>query len=202
MFHLSDHLKSLLIQSLREKPNSYIVDEIVQRFPTVAELVDATEEELLEIDGVGKIRARQIIATVQQSRIISTPSSNTEYIRSPQDVFTLLGHELKFLQQEHFICIFLNTKNGITGKEVISIGTLNASLVHPREVFRPAIKRSSASIICVHNHPSGNPEPSNEDISITKRLVEAGRIIGIELLDHIIIGHDSFVSLKERGHLS
>jgi len=201
MFHSSDNLKPLLIQLLREKPNSYIVDEIVQRFPTVAELIDATEEELLEIKGVGKIRARQIIATVKLSRIISTPSPSTEYIRSPQDVFTLLGNELKFLQQEQFICIFLNTKNHITGKEVISIGTLNASLVHPREVFRPAIKRASASIICAHNHPSGNPEPSSEDITITKRLVEAGQIIGIDVLDHIIICTHSYVSLKERGYI-
>lgn len=97
------------------------------------------------------------------------------------------------------MCLLLNTKNGVIGKEVISIGSLNASIVHQREVFRPAIKRSAASIICAHNHPSGNPDPSPEDIAITSRLKETGEIIGIEVLDHLVFGNYTFASLKERG---
>src|SRR5690606_23612398 len=109
--------------------------------------------------------------------------------------------ELKYLQKEHFIVLFLNTKNRVMGKETLSIGSLNASIVHPREVFRSAIQRSSASIICAHNHPSGDPGPSPEDIEVTRRLQEAGKLIGIELLDHLIIADQSYVSMKELGLL-
>ena len=201
MFPLNQELKNLLTQSLREKPNSYIVNEILNRFPSIPELLDITVEELMTINGVGKIKAQQIIATLRLSQVITQPIIQHDYIRSPSDAYHLLEHELRHVKQEHFICLFLNTKNGIIGKETISIGTLNASLVHPREVFRPAIKRASASIICAHNHPSGNLDPSPEDITITKRLVEAGQIIGIEVLDHIIIGSNAYVSLKEHGHI-
>jgi DNA repair protein RadC len=192
-------LKSLLAYSLREKPGSYIVEEIFQRFPTFAELVDVTEEELLAIDGVGRAKARQIAATLKLSQIISAPTPSVKTIRSPMDVYKLLEPEFRHLKQEQFVCLFLNTKNGVLGKEVISIGSLNACIVHPREVFRPAIKRSCASVICAHNHPSGNPDPSPEDISITRRLVEAGTIIGIEMLDHVVIGNYKYTSLKEQG---
>lgn len=190
--------KQLLASSLREKPESYIVEEILQRFPTFDDIIDATEQELLEITGIGKTKARQVIATIQLSRLLALPSPTTQIIKSPQDVHQFIEAELRYEKQEHFICILLNTKNGIISKETISIGTLNSSLVHPREVFRPAIKRAAASIICVHNHPSGNPDPSPEDISTTKRLIEAGKTIGIDVLDHIIIGGNSYVSLKER----
>jgi len=200
--HSQNHnLRHLLIQSLREKPNSYIVNEILNRFPSIPDLLDITVEELMAIDGIGKIKAQQIIAMLKLSHVITQPVTQPDYIRSPADAYYLLEHEMRNIKQEHFACLFLNTKNGIIGKETITIGTLNASLVHPREVFRPAIKRACASIICAHNHPSGNPEPSLEDITITKRLVEAGQIIGIDVLDHIIIGSHSYVSLKECGHI-
>ncbi|WP_411747969.1 RadC family protein, partial [Psychrobacillus psychrotolerans] len=97
--------------------------------------------------------------------------------------------------------LFLNVKNQILHKQTIFIGSLNASIVHPREIFREAVKRSAASIICAHNHPSGNPTPSTEDIDVTKRLFEAGQLMGIELLDHVIIGDHQFISLKEKGYM-
>lgn len=199
MNHHPEDLKSLLAYSLREKPGSYIVEEILQRFPTFSELVDITEQELLSIEGIGKARARQIVATLKLSQIISAPTPSIKTIRSPMDAYKLLESDFRHLKQEQFICLLLNTKNGVIGKEIISIGSLNASIVHPREVFRPAIKRSSASIICAHNHPSGNPDPSPEDIAITSRLKETGEIIGIEVLDHLVFGDYTFVSLKERG---
>ncbi|SPU37942.1 DNA repair protein RadC [Lysinibacillus capsici] len=96
--------------------------------------------------------------------------------------------------------LFLNIKNQIIHKQTIFIGSLNASIVHPREIFREAVKRSAASIICAHNHPSGVPTPSTEDIEVTKRIVEAGYIIGIELIDHVIIGDHQYISLKEKGY--
>lgn len=120
-------------------------------------------------------------------------------IRSPHDAAELLSEQMRYLQKEHFVCVFLNTKNHVIAQETLSMGSLNASIVHPREVFRAAIKCSSASLVCAHNHPSGDPTPSPEDISLTARLVEAGQIVGIDVLDHLIIGDGSFVSLKERG---
>mgnify|MGYP001946399917 FL=1 len=108
---------------------------------------------------------------------------------------------MRFLNQEHFVCLYLNTKNQVIHKQTVFIGSLNASIVHQREVFREAFRRSAASIICIHNHPSGDPTPSREDIEVTRRLKECGRMIGIEILDHIIIGDKRFVSLKEKGYL-
>lgn len=101
----------------------------------------------------------------------------------------------------NFTCLYLNTKNQVIHRQTIFIGSLNTSIVHPREVFKEAFRRAAASIICLHNHPSGDPTPSREDIEVTKRLVECGQIIGIEVLDHIIIGDHKFVSLKEKGHI-
>ncbi|GAE93031.1 DNA repair protein RadC [Gracilibacillus boraciitolerans JCM 21714] len=110
-------------------------------------------------------------------------------------------NEMRYLKQEHFVALFLDTKNKVIHKETVFIGSLNASIVHPREVFRIAIKKASGSIIVCHNHPSGDPIPSNEDVQVTKRLKESGKMIGIEVLDHIIIGDGNFISLKEKGYL-
>jgi DNA repair protein RadC len=194
-------LKSLLAHSLREKPDSYIIDEIFNRYPTPSDLVDVTEQELIGIKGIGKVKSRQIVAALKLALTLAKPiqQMHPNIIRSSQDVYKLLESEFRYLKKEHFVCIFLNTKNCVIATETISIGSLNASIVHPREVFRAAIKRCSASIICAHNHPSGNPDPSPEDIEITERLVSAGIIIGIEVLDHVIFGHDRYTSLKERG---
>lgn len=194
-------LKSLLTDSLREKPGSYIIEEIFTMFPTTTELLHATIEELVNIKGIGTAKARQIISALRLAHTLSIPSHCSYIVRKPEDVYKLLASELSHLQKEHFVCLLLNTKNYVIGKETISIGSLNASIVHPREVFRPAIKRSCASIICAHNHPSGNPEPSRDDIEITKRLIQAGSIIGIDVLDHVIIGHNRYFSLKEQGLL-
>ncbi|WP_168118520.1 DNA repair protein RadC [Paenibacillus sp. HB172176] len=194
-----NEIKSLLTSSLREKTGSYIIEEILSRFPTTEDLIDVTEQELVTIKGIGQTKAQQIVSALKLARILIAPAPPNYKIKKPEDVYKLVEPELRFLKKEHFICLFLNTKSGLIAKETISIGCLNASIVHPREVFRPAIKRSSASIICVHNHPSGNPDPSPEDVAITKRLVEAGSIIGIDVLDHVVTGHYRFVSLKERG---
>jgi DNA repair protein RadC len=122
-------------------------------------------------------------------------------IRSPEDVSNYVMEDMRFLMQEHFDCLYLDTKNNVILRKTIFIGSLNASIVHPREVFKEAFRRSAASIICLHNHPSGDPTPSREDIEVTKRLTESGKVLGIELLDHIIIGDRKFVSLKEQGYV-
>ncbi|MCT4562811.1 MAG: DNA repair protein RadC [Maledivibacter sp.] len=163
-------------------------------------LANCTVQELSEIKGIGKTKACQIIAAVELgNRLSRSLLEMKKTIKSPRDVTDMVINDMRFLEKEHFKVIFLNTKNEIIAYETISIGSLNASIVHPREVFNRAIKKSSASIILLHNHPSGNPEPSKEDINITKRLIKAGEIIGIDVLDHIIIGDGNYFSLKENS---
>lgn len=194
------NLKYLLSSALRETPSSETVEKLMSVFPTKNELFNASENQLLKIDGISRGKAKQISALLQLAKTISIQEQKRYSIRKPHDVFHLLEPELRFEQKEHFICLFLNTKNRLIFKEIISVGSLNAAIVHPREVFHAAIRRCSASLICAHNHPSGDPEPSHEDIALTRRLVAAGEIIGIDVLDHVIIGNNQFYSLKEHGH--
>ncbi len=161
-------------------------------------LADCTLEELMQIKGIGISKACQIISAIELGKRLAMSSlAHSPYVKSPLDVANVFMEEMRYYKKEYFKIILLNTKNQIIAVEDISIGSLNSSLVHPREVFVRAIRKSSSSIILLHNHPSGNPEPSTEDIKITKRLIEAGRIIGIEVLDHIIIGDGKYISLKE-----
>ena len=122
-------------------------------------------------------------------------------VTSPKEVYKIIAEYLKGVDREHLVLITLDTKNVITSITTISIGSLNTSIVHPREVFKTAILSNAASIILAHNHPSGDSTPSKEDINITDRIRESGKILGIDLLDHLIIGDDSYISLKEKGIL-
>jgi len=162
-------------------------------------LSQVTVEELTKINGVGYCKAAQIVAAIELGKRISSRSADARLkVDSPIVIVELLMEEMRYLNKEHFKVVLLNTKNQIISIEEISIGNLNSSIVHPREVFNIAIKRSANSIILVHNHPSGDSTPSKEDISITHRLIDAGNIIGIKVLDHIIIGDNNYVSLKQR----
>mgnify|MGYP001283810810 CR=1 FL=1 len=194
-----EEIKRLISESLRKKHDSYVIQELFQQFPTTTELLEASEQQLTMIKGIGIGKARQITALLQLAKALTIPSHDQIAIHRPKDVYDLLAPDLRHSPIEHFICLFLNTKNRVIHKETISIGSLNATVVHPREVFRAAIKRCSAGLICIHNHPSSDPTPSPEDIQLTKRLVSAGELIGVEVLDHIIIGGSNYVSLKERG---
>ena len=119
-------------------------------------------------------------------------------IRGPDDVVALVGRKLKKDPREHFLVLLLNARHEVMGVETVSIGSLNASIVHPREVFRPAIINSAASMVLVHSHPSGDPEPSEEDLAITKRLVQCGELLGIQVLDHVIVASRGVVSFRSR----
>jgi DNA repair protein RadC len=144
---------------------------------------------------------KQEIARGMLEVLANMVSGNTpDTIRSPQDVYQL-SLDLVSKEQEHFVVYCLNSKHHVINRKTIFVGSLNSTVVHPREVFRAAIENSSASIICVHNHPSGDPTPSPEDISVTQRLCEAGEIIGIELIDHVIVGRTGWFSLKANGHI-
>jgi DNA repair protein RadC len=119
-------------------------------------------------------------------------------IRGPDDVVAILGRKLRHEQREHFVVLLLNARHEVLRQEVVSVGSLNASIVHPREVFRPAIQHGAASVVLCHNHPSGDAEPSEEDLSITKRLVECGELLGIGVLDHVIVASRGVVSFRSR----
>ncbi|RKD23895.1 hypothetical protein BEP19_05570 [Ammoniphilus oxalaticus] len=166
----------------------------------IRQFLDVSLEELTAIKGIGVAKAVQLLAGIELGRRIANSTPEQRWtIRSPEDVAKLMMEELRHLKREKFVCLFLNTKNQVLAQHTVSIGSLNSSVVHPREVFKEAIRRSSAAIICLHNHPSGDPTPSQEDIEVTKRLINAGQIIGIAVLDHVIIGDGRFYSLKENG---
>ncbi|WP_413065983.1 RadC family protein [Siminovitchia sp. 179-K 8D1 HS] len=177
-----------------------LANRLLTQFDGLLWLKEAALEEIMGIKGIGQAKAVQIAAAVELGRRISNLSYDDRYvIRSPEDGANYVMNDMRFLTQEHFVCLYLNTKNQVLHRQTIFIGSLNASIVHPREVFKEAFRRSAASIICLHNHPSGDPSPSREDIEVTKRLVECGKIIGIEILDHLIIGDNQYVSMKEKG---
>lgn len=163
-------------------------------------LLNMSYGDYTKIDGIGNAKATALIAITELCKRIKSYRSGDDYkIVSPKDVADLMMEEMRYLKKEYLKVILLNTKNIVLTIKDVSIGSLNSSIVHPREVFTYAVKDSSSSIIICHNHPSGDPSPSEEDINITRRLSESGKILGIELLDHIIIGDGTFVSLKEKG---
>lgn len=155
-------------------------------------------EDLQEIEGVGPTRASQIMACIELGRRYFKPTDQSQKVMKPEDILSLVT-EIKEKRQEHFVCITLNGAGEMIDKRVITVGLLNHSLVHPREVFADAITDRAASIICVHNHPSGSIEPSSQDILITNQLKDAGTLLGIQLLDHIIVTKNGYCSMKEKG---
>lgn len=161
-------------------------------------LRNCSMQELMEIRGIGPAKAAQIIAAVELGKRISLTGRDMRYrIKCPEDISRLVMEEMRYLKKEVFTILLLNTKHEVISIEKISVGSLNASIVHPREVFHPAIRKSSSAIILVHNHPSGDPTPSSEDQNITKRLIDAGTLLGISVLDHVIIGDNVYTSLRE-----
>lgn len=184
----------------RSESAIHMAQRVLSEIGGIRGLVDLSLDEMIQIKGIGPAKAIELKAGIELGRrLAKSRLPESETVRSPQVVAELLMEQMRYLQKEHFVCIFLNTKNHIIAQETLSIGSLNASIVHPREVFRAAIKCSSASVVCAHNHPSGDPTPSAEDIRMTSRLCEAGEIVGIDVLDHIVIGDGKFVSLKEQG---
>lgn len=157
-------------------------------------------EQLTEIKGIGKCKAAQILAAIEIGKRINRWRADDKVrITSPMVIANLVMDEMRYLDKEHFNVALLDTKNQVLSIENISIGTLNASIVHPRDVFSIAIKKNANAIILLHNHPSGDPQPSNEDINITHRLSDVGNLVGIKVLDHIIIGDNRYVSFKEKN---
>ena len=153
-------------------------------------------EELVEIDGIGETKACQILASFELARRYL--GKKKIKITSPSEILPFV-RDIMNKKQEHFVCITLNGANEVIGTRVVTVGILNANQVHPREIFSDAIVDRAASIILVHNHPSGNTEPSKEDITTTERLIEAGELLGIKIHDHIIVSKNGYTSMKEIG---
>ena len=162
-------------------------------------LLTATPEELLNISGIGDAKACRIAAAVELGKRMSGGNGKTKpKFGSPEEIAALFMEEMRCETKEYFRILLLNTRNEMIGKELISIGNITSSIVDPRDVFKPAVKRGAASIVLIHNHPSGNPEPSDADLQVTNRLIKAGELLEIRVLDHLIIGDGKFVSFKKR----
>lgn len=192
-------LALILGRGTRGEPVMMIAQKLISRFGSLENISTASVEDLQKIKGLGLAKASQLKACFEISLRLQSPasSSNKIIIKSPKDIFKILKPKIGHFTKEHFIVISCDTRNGIIAMDTVSIGILNASLLHPREVFETAIRRHAATIVLVHNHPSGNPDPSDADIDITRKMHQAGEIIGIGVMDHIIVAKDSFSSLRE-----
>ena len=177
------------------------VQRLLDKFQNLQGIADATIEQLSSVRGIGLAKACQIKAAFElANRLEKTSGSNNKTgIKTPEDAYFLLKGEARGQKKEHFWAILLNTRNMVIKTAKISIGSLDSSIVHPRELFKEAMAASASSIIVAHNHPSGNPDASQDDIKLTRRLIEAGKIVGIELVDHLIIGDGKFISMKREG---
>ncbi len=160
-------------------------------------LVESSVLDLAHEPGIGMAKACTLKSAAEIARRLNSSSQKRALIKSPSDVGQMLMEEMRYLDREHFRVIMLNTKNQVLGVEPVAVGSLNAAIVHPREIFKLPVKRSAAAVILVHNHPSGDPTPSREDVEVTQRLVEVGKLLGIEVLDHIVIGDNCYLSLRE-----
>jgi len=191
-------LQLILGRGIAGESVAVTAQKLLTQFGSLQKLAEASIEELSQIKGIGLAKAAQIKAAFEIGRRLSTqiPAYKSKELTSPEKVYKLVRGKLKDYSKEHFYLIAIDSRNWSIHE--VSIGTLNANLVHPREVFTEAIKVKAASVIFIHNHPSGDPEPSKDDLEITKRLVKAGKIMGIEVVDHIIITKLGFISFKEK----
>ncbi len=180
-----------------------LADRLLAHFGSLLGLSAAGYEELLQVNGIGPAKAAHIMAAFELAkRLADSRMELKDVVNSPRDAAQMVLRELSFADKEHFMIIMLNSKYRVIAKKVISIGHLNASLVHPREMFKEAIKRSSAAVILVHNHPSGDlTPPSKEDLATTERLQKVGELLGIDVLDHLIVGNNRYLSFREQGLL-
>jgi DNA repair protein RadC len=175
-------------------------ERLLSTFKDLPGLARASIAELTEVNGIGPAKAVEIKAALEIGRrLLTTAPEEKPRITSPADAANLLMSEMSFLDKEHLRLILMDTRNRVLGTPTIYIGSLNTSVIRIGELFRAAIKENAAAFIVAHNHPSGDPSPSPEDVSVTRQIVQAGSLLNIDVLDHIVIGHNRFVSLKERG---
>ena len=192
-------LLAIIFRTGRKGENVLALAARTLRRINLVDLCHTTFPDLAAISGIGPTKACELLAGIELGkRIFENKKVSISQLLSPQDVFDNLT-DIRESKKEHFVVFFLDTRNQQIKREIISIGTINASLVHPREVFEPAVKHLAVQVILAHNHPSGDLEPSEEDLDVSRRLSEAGKILGIEVLDHIIVTKAGFMSFKEKG---
>ena len=194
-------LLALLIRTGSGERSAVSLGEyLLAEFGSIKGVASASVEQLASVKGLGKVKAGQIKAAIEFGNRLSLFTEDAKpSIGGPRDVANLLMPDLRYQKKEISNPCLMDTKNRVLAIRTVSIGDLSSSIVHPREVFKDAVVASAAALIVAHNHPSGDPTPSGEDVAVTKRLISAGEIMGIDLLDHIVIGDGVFVSLKERG---
>jgi len=203
--HLSNSelLAILLRTGTKEKSAITLAHEILAKEQRgLYFLAQALPEELAEIHGIGQAKACQILAALELGRrVAARPSESRDSVTDPESVALMFMEEMRNLNRENFKLLTLNCKGEVISRESVAVGDLTSAIVHPREVFNSAVRKSAKAVILVHNHPSGSTIPSKEDINITKRLKEAGDILGIEVLDHIIIGDGQWLSFNQKNIL-
>jgi len=196
----NSELLAILLRSGKKGENVVeLAGKILRKF-SADKLPYLTFDELKDYPGLGPAKACEIVACFELGKRLLKGKKAKIYLK-PKEVWKELK-DIRDNKKEHFVIFYLDPRNQEIKREIISIGSLDASLVHPREVFEPAVRNLAAQIILAHNHPSGDPEPSEDDLTITKRLVEAGKIMGVEVIDHIIVVKNGFLSFKEKGLLS
>lgn len=195
----NEELLAILLQTgTKERDVLELAGYILGTFPGES-ILTVSISDLCSIKGIQTGKASIIIAAFELAkRLMKQESEQLASIESPEQIAPYVL-DIRTAKKEHFVALYLNARNQLIQKEIISVGTINASLVHPREVFEPAIRLVSSSIILIHNHPSGSAEPSDADVAVTKRLVEAGKLLGIDVMDHIIVTRNSMYSFKEKG---
>ncbi len=180
----------------------HLAENLLAKFGSLKGVATADPEEMQSVDGMGQAKAAQISAAMELGRRLASFTEDTKPIVSePSDVVRIVMPELRDEKKEHFKALYLDVKNRILRQKTIFVGTLDGASVHPREVFREAVSLACANIIIAHNHPSGDPTPSSDDKAVTLRFVEAGKVVGIEILDHIVVGDGRWVSFKKAGLL-
>lgn len=196
----SELLAIVLRTGTKERSALGLAEHLLSVHGGLRGVANASVDEIAQVKGIGPVKGVQIAACVELGRRLASHTEETRpVIRSPEDVAHLLMPELRDARKEHFKALMLDVKNRVLKTVTVSVGTLDASIVHPRDVFKDAIAMSAAAVIVAHNHPSGDPTPSPEDRQVTARLCEAGRVMGIELLDHVVLGDGRWVSLKQLG---
>jgi len=195
-------LAVLLGSGVKKMPVMQLAASLIVRFGSLRAIEKAGIAELCTVYGLGRAKALQLKAALGLATRLEKEDLSPTAISTPSHIYALVKGELKNLQQEHFLTVLLNAKGHVLSYPTIAIGTVNQALIHPREVFAPAIREGASSVVLVHNHPSGDPTPSAQDFTLTKALVQAGALMHIPVRDHVIVGRQGFYSFREKGFIS
>ncbi len=200
---LSDvELLALLLQSGNKKRDVFhIAQDVLERSDYLNRMFDFSIQELMEIQGIREVKALQLLASIELCKRVLQAEAYQTPIHTPEDVLKWFEVSYGYEKQEHFVAVYLDTKNKILSHRVLFIGTLNESCIHPRDIFKEAFLQNACSVLVLHNHPSGDPGPSKSDIECTKQLEEIAQVMGIQFIDHVIVGKNKWFSFRQHKYL-